>query len=533
MYDVWIKEQQRVELQANRTDSDNSVKFIASKLKECLASHRVCSVAVHDSKPKEQWPSRLLDLETFRGGTIRLVAPQVEGGKDYTYAALSYRWGDNPSFRTLTGATLEELEAGVEIRTLPPMFRDAMSATVALGLRYLWIDGLCIMQDSEQDWQAEAPKMARVYGNCRVNLAGVYSKDTDGGLFRTRDPLVVNGCRGIFPSGPKPATEHVCSWNSMWRSHVERGGLYSRGWVLQERILSPRTVHFTTLQPFWECRELVASEQDPSRLRQDPTDHSTDYKPLKVELAMLKTPSATPAEAMSIWDRVLNEFVNTMSLTKGEDRLMALAGVAEVVKSALPGDEYLAGHWRSRLLAELIWNTVDNVPLPTPGNPGIPTWAWTSSKFTDRSQAVLFRMLHWSFKDSISLKAEVLEAHVCPIDNPFGLVKGGHLLLRTRSCTAYLDVERKVTTRSGNVVIRQELTEVNGQPATSKDFYLFLTIVPPRSSHVVLIEILNNWSLVLFAVCGEHDTFYRIGACSRDKQFGQIYSGPKCTVKIV
>lgn len=84
-----------------------------------------------------------------------------------------------------------------EIENLPQTFLDAVLLTGGLGLRYLWVDSLCILQDSREDWAHEAPLMASVYGNAYVTIAADAAKNTNAGFLTgsTRHlhaPKVVN-----------------------------------------------------------------------------------------------------------------------------------------------------------------------------------------------------------------------------------------------------------------------------------------------------------------------------------------------------
>jgi hypothetical protein len=153
---------------------------------------------------------------------------------------LSYCWGKNPTFKKLTVDLIGNFRDGIIIEGLPLSFRDAIAATRKLDLRYLWIDSLCIIQDSPADWKHEVPRMAQVYGNSYINLAATTSADAEGGLFKDGYPIIVNGGRGIFPRIlGSTAEEYICfsAWD--WREQVELGVLNQRGWVFQERVLAP------------------------------------------------------------------------------------------------------------------------------------------------------------------------------------------------------------------------------------------------------------------------------------------------------
>jgi hypothetical protein len=107
-------------------------------------------------------------------------------------------------------------EAGINIHTMPKTFQDAVKVTRALGISYIWIDSLCIVQDSSEDWLKESQQMESVYSNSYCNIAATKSADSDGGLFSELPqyfpvPVIIDG-KDIESSNPdsmrvKPVTD--------------------------------------------------------------------------------------------------------------------------------------------------------------------------------------------------------------------------------------------------------------------------------------------------------------------------------------
>ncbi|KAK4031964.1 heterokaryon incompatibility protein [Parachaetomium inaequale] len=231
------------------------------------------------------------------------------------YTTLSHRWGIGPIY-TLTSATLPTLLAGVRISELPQTFREAIEITRRLGVRYLWIDSMCIIQDSADDWQKESAQMVHVYSHSHLNIAATASDNAQQGLFRRRQ----------------------------------------RSWVMQERFLAPRVVHFVASQLFWECHQRTASEiLDPDYLAQ------TDILLSSVH------PSQFPFE---MWDRM--------------DKLVAIGGLAQhIARMVGHADTYLAGLWKSRLPRQLLWSVAGceqagRAPSYRPPVYRAPSWSWAS-----------------------------------------------------------------------------------------------------------------------------------------------------------
>ncbi|KAH8891711.1 hypothetical protein GQ53DRAFT_865668 [Thozetella sp. PMI_491] len=128
--------------------------------------------------------------------------------------------------------------------------------------------------------------MAYVYGRSHINLAATTSADADSGLFSERDPILINGCRGIFLRNE--AKEYILTSKSDWHDQAERGLLHVRGWVFQERLLAPQTLHFTSSQLFWECRELISSEEFPSEIPHYKSTSLFGDQPSKILLQRLQ-----------------------------------------------------------------------------------------------------------------------------------------------------------------------------------------------------------------------------------------------------
>lgn len=152
-------------------------------------------------------------------------------------------------------------EKAIQEQPLPETFRDAISVTRKLGFRYLWIDALCIIQDSNEDWEREASKMASVYKNCPLMLSATDATNSHGGLFRDRNDNVLFKIsdhvsrRCGFPEGT-----YAHSPRLGFESAVSKSALSQRGWTLQESVLAPVVVHFCYKQIFWECRQAQISE---------------------------------------------------------------------------------------------------------------------------------------------------------------------------------------------------------------------------------------------------------------------------------
>jgi Heterokaryon incompatibility protein (HET) len=171
-----------------KTNSASSLDQIRAWLQECLLSHGPCNDSHTDKLPNRKLPSRLID-----GGSseeqplIRLVDSSHLSSKTQ-YIALSHCWGGRCPM-TFTKRTAASLFRCIDPSTLPRTFDDAIWLARKIGIRYLWIDALCIVQDSEEDWRIESSRMLDVYSRATLTVAATASRSSEGGLFFARSSL--------------------------------------------------------------------------------------------------------------------------------------------------------------------------------------------------------------------------------------------------------------------------------------------------------------------------------------------------------
>ena len=228
---------------APNTESEPCYTLAKHWLSDCLTNHTNCVKTLPISA---YHPTRLIEIAPLAPGSdykVFLRIADKHSEKD-PYITLSHCWGES-KFLQLTKMTYHRLQAGISgPETLSKTFQDAFRICQELGIRYLWIDALCIFQDSDEDWQREAAYMGHVYENSFCNIAATGASNSDEGCFRARDISMVQLC--IIKS--TWSTHMNKSWEivdqSFWASHMEKAPLNSRGWVVQERWLSPRILHY-------------------------------------------------------------------------------------------------------------------------------------------------------------------------------------------------------------------------------------------------------------------------------------------------
>jgi hypothetical protein len=164
--------------------------------------------------------------------------------------ALSHCWGklrDDEKF-CASLRNLQELKTAINFDRLPKTFQDAVIVTKGLGLRYLWIDSLCIIQDDHEDWEREAARMEQVFSLAYCVIGASSARSSLDGFLGDRPS---RHCVQIEASGA--GTLYVCPAIDDFRRDVELGELNKRGWVFQERVLARRSIYFTSTQVYWEC----------------------------------------------------------------------------------------------------------------------------------------------------------------------------------------------------------------------------------------------------------------------------------------
>jgi hypothetical protein len=430
-------------IQSRESNStEDAVKEVAKGwLKTCVETHQRCN---HTGLAVQSLPTRLIDVRD-KGSDVVFLLESSSIPESSPYATLSHCWGTS-KFLELTGKTRDSLKSGIIITDLPKTFQDAIAVTRKLDIKYLWIDSLCILQDSLKDWIAESSNMGAAYSSAVCNIAATASSNSHGGLFRSRDvrhiePIVLNVKWQGLPRG-----SYNLYYQRFWERDFASAPLLQRGWVLQERLLARRVLHFNRQQLFWECEELSACETYPNGVPKSMTlfDNTLNFKSMDpvVDGEKLRELnnwdcSSSQLNPMYVWENVIRTYT-ACSLTKADDKLVAISGIAkwmhEVMMSQPKAGEltssakndsslrYLAGLWSSNLPAQLIWSITNGTRSP---GYRAPSWSWASldglvsfsAAFGDGSDLI----------DVISVACEPLS----PVD-PYGQVSESGSILKVR-----------------------------------------------------------------------------------------------------
>lgn len=302
--------------------------------------HDFCAHWAETNRITNMLPARLISIRT--GSDCPRV--HLVSGKDLPhntrYATLSYCWGGvNPL--TLQSQCTDAFAVDIPWGQLPRTFQDAIQLTLALEIGYIWIDALCILQDNELEWGREAANMASVYANSALNISADHGMNSSAGLFRERQPASVASFTWCTLKESRP---------SYWICHAPRfteeifhAPLNKRAWVVQERFLAPRILHFGAQEMYWECAIATASESLPVGLNLTLPGVQSPKILSSAEKVALQ--AATPGEAVyQLWYRFAHIYALS-DLTVPSDRSIALSGLARLICRHLGFEEteYLCG----------------------------------------------------------------------------------------------------------------------------------------------------------------------------------------------
>ncbi|KAK1829590.1 heterokaryon incompatibility protein-domain-containing protein [Podospora conica] len=531
---------------ANVESSNRRWECIHDWLRICASSHTKCREAADLNHLAESWyPTRLLDVGTCSRDGIRLIESN-ETELSGAYTTLSHRWGATYPVRT-TVQTLHSFKTKIPGQ-LPQTFSDAAEATRRIGLRYLWIDSLCIIQDDPDDWAHESALMHKVYRHAFCNISATDSKDESEGLFLASDrlapPIILR----------KGAVEVEAIDKYSYEKDVGRSPLQLRGWVFQERILSPRILHFTRTQVYWECESHWASEQYPGGFR-DSTKPS--YQSLleddggKTNLtALLDGLNRGPMPHMCpdmyrtfphtyrafIWTEVVKWYTRR-TLSYPSDIFPALSGIAKHLALLMGSSTgcYRAGMWMDLcMVTQLAWYTFFETESPRLS--AAPTWSWASIDEAVFFRPYMFPALSPLIRIWVSRTCDLVDAQTTlATQDPTGAVSGGWIILEGHMNRMFLGSDTRDSTLSqviigdSTVSLEVHLDQSPDQDNASANLFLFSLFVQGlqwKLSHstgeTLFREFEEPTYLILSPCLEEPGSYMRCGLAFHSDQSGAM-----------
>ncbi|KAI3540283.1 HET domain-containing protein [Colletotrichum abscissum] len=344
----------------------------------CASNHPECC-----SPGPRSLPTRLIKVGEMSDGIARLVMSD-KLPPTTSYIALSYCWGPpsvSKSQLITTAATLADRQTKIPLPEMPDTIRDAVVFARHMGIKYIWIDALCIIQDDAEDWAKEAALMFAVYRHATLTLVAAAGDTSHSGFLKRSSP----GPSVLVPFESKKGQGRVSgtyvlsalnehrTWDADYPSHMHTRAWATRAWTYQEDLMSTRVLYFDNHTSYFRCqteRRLEHSSKVYDNVQSwhhllSPAPEDIPYNEAKERRESL----------YERWKDLIIEYTRR-KLTVPNDKFSALSGLARTFSSALE-DEYVAGLWKSDLVRGMLWNTVMQPSKPKAWR--APSWSWASS----------------------------------------------------------------------------------------------------------------------------------------------------------
>jgi hypothetical protein len=393
-------------------NSDASKHQIQDWLVEC-ADHSQCPGQVETILP-----TRVIEVAPVDSpDKPRLL---VTAGKKGRYAALSYCWGSN-SYGELKQSHLNKYLQHLDVGALPQTLRDAIAVTKSISIRYLWVDALCILQDSEEDKSHEISMMERVYRDSLLTIVAANSEGVTEGFLQPRKMPMESYTLPFRLSESQFGTMSVQELDEREYEESEEP-INKRAWTLQESMLAHRYLIYSSHTLQWRCNAGVRNHGNSLHLV-----HYSDEEQISRSFYTLNKPASDSEGELGRWIRLVSVY-SERSSSLYRDKLNAISAVAQGF-SPLLGPEYFAGLWQFSILGQLTW---------------VPRCSWSSEAMNTRPE--VYRAPSWSWASvdgpldydtspSLELylyRCDFIGCQIKPksADNPFGEVLAGSLKLK-------------------------------------------------------------------------------------------------------
>jgi hypothetical protein len=354
---------------------DEYMRTAKLQLIECLEIHEKCREGLASMVPL--LPTRVIDV----GLATNTTSPKLYTNRNNErahYVCLSYVWGGSQPLTTKNNVVA--LAEKIASESLSQTAQDAIRVTRKLGIRYLWIDALCIIQDDDDDKKRELRVMGNIYRDATLTISASSSTSAVSGFAKAEPP---QGCELPFylPDGTIGSVVAVPSQLEI--PYLHQAPLHSRGWTFQERMLSRRILIFVNSELKWQCpssskkaMKSLASLDNANTLELEEwqtTDWGTTDSDDAITFSHALTPAAfesaeldfshpplacfsgqrTNLRGDSFWADTVEEYSSRI-FTNAEDRLPAIAGIIKGLENSW-SDTCVAGLWLSRLVQDLYW----------------------------------------------------------------------------------------------------------------------------------------------------------------------------------
>ncbi|KAH9885573.1 heterokaryon incompatibility protein-domain-containing protein [Cubamyces lactineus] len=413
-------------------------------VEDCVRDHPKCQAITPYPVGHAPLPTRLIDCSN--PDCLRLL--ETNPGMRGTYVALSYVWGEDQPHRT-TEANLSLYKVRIDPATLPQTILDAIHVTRALRISLLWIDGLCIVQDSEKDMHHELARMRHVYRHAFVTIDASSAARVSEGFLQDRElhpmpdavlPFICPPSNPAEPSAKEaqvgmiyvvPArTVYITRPEGALPGENARSRTLQRGWCLQETLLSTRLLVFTSKTLQLRCHTKtrnVGGALHHEGSREAPRLPDAVFHPDR----HVTRGSGKWIDIHRRWQKIVQDYTRR-ELSNPSDKLVAISALAEMFTPAL-GPRYLAGLWHQSLSQDLLWHSCSVLSSSRPREYRGPSWSWASTNTS---------VYCHEYREKYPC-AEVVECTVTLQNQQllFGAVTGASLILRSSllQCRWFLD----------------------------------------------------------------------------------------------
>ncbi|VUC25980.1 unnamed protein product [Clonostachys rosea] len=285
------------------------------------------------------------------------------------YIALSHCWGGSSINHQTTRANIEQRRQGFRLHELPKTFQDAVQVTRNLGIDYLWIDSLCIIQGPDGDWESESRRMEQVFTSAYCTIAATSASDSTTGFLGNEA-----NDEGLFIRAPSGNQLYASSNIAAFDDDTSKALLNKRAWVLQERLLSPRTIHFTRSLVYGECGEGVCAGNG---ITLKSASGSQNYFAVDPNFPGRLENSGINAT----WGflKSLIEDYSQRGISVPTDRAVAISGLMSRIEAVLPSTIH-HGVIKRFLHRTLLWKRSCHSRRIEYPSSLVPSWSWMSYK---------------------------------------------------------------------------------------------------------------------------------------------------------
>jgi Heterokaryon incompatibility protein (HET) len=400
---------------------------------DCVNFHKDCN-----QNPLSKLPRRVIDIGS---DTTNMRLVEEEGVYEH-YAALSHCWGKKHPLKT-TLSTLNCRKQKLEWTSMPATFRDAVTVTRDLGLRYLWIDSLCIIQDDDQDWEVESAKMGSIFDGAHIVIGASISPDPDHSFLDPRQTMFADHLQLNYQR--EDGSDCIVKARPVVELDASIDPLDRRAWTFQEQRRAVRLLRYSATELKWNCRTKSGCECESAHIS------GLDNDIIFGEYCVSEV-NCSPATVFWDWQTMIKHYTKRR-LTRQSDRLPAISGIAASVQK-VTSSRYLAGLWEDNLVSDLQWKLHPALRDDAP-----PTFSSKDFRFRFLRAMPAYRAptFSWASIDSVvenetskvrnhsQIDAVVMDAQ-CTLKgaNPFGEVIDGFITLEAAM------VQADVTVRYGD-----------------------------------------------------------------------------------